>query len=73
MLQRRRGGRKRKIRERLVRSASLIPRLFAPHNILLSLGLHIRQGPDGPKQKLILFNGNVAIRRSHMYKLGALD
>lgn len=59
------------IREELVRSAPLIPHLFAPHNILKVSGYtsgRLRR----PKQKLILFNGNVAIRPFHMYKLGAL-
>lgn len=61
-----------KIREELVRSAALIPHLFAPHDILKVSG-YTSGRLWWPKQKLILFNGNVTIRPFHMYKLGALD
>lgn len=57
-----------KIRGELPRSALLIPRLFALHNILKVSG-YTSGTAWWPKQKLILFNGNVTLRYFHMYKL----
>lgn len=56
-----------KIRKEIVRSAPLMPSLFARHNIL-KVSDYTSGSAWWPKQKLILFNGNVTIRQFHMYK-----